>query len=542
MARIYVTGHRNPDLDSVASAIGYARLKNLTDSENEYIPAALGPVNVQTRAMLERLGLPDIHYLKDVYTRVNDVLRKPTLVLDADDPVYELVNMYNQNNPSVVPIMSHEGYQGLLSIDEINRYFLRENRDSRPVYDVMLRNIPRVIKGFFMKRGNSETVHAPVMVGAMDYKVFCQRLADCTVKPVLVVGSRLDHIRHAFEAGVPGIILTGMDEEGLERIDADGYDGFIYVSHEDTAETIRLFRLSVAVRKLLLPSKNIRITDNMLFEEARDILSASDQRGLAVYSHENGSFTGFITRRCFLTQPRQKIIMVDHNEAKQSVPGLEDAEIVEIVDHHRLDAPKTRNPITITSSPVGSTCTIIFDMWQRHLDELDEKTGLLLLSGITSDTVMLKSPTTTVVDKKAVEALSARFNVDYQSFCEELFSYGSSLSSLDERRAVSADFKIYSEQGVHFGIGQVEVTTFSDVPDVKEKYIRALENIRKEEHLDWTMLLVTNVMSEESLLLTTDFRLSYRLLYESKGENLYYLPGVLSRKKQLLPEIIRVLG
>ena len=541
MARIYVTGHRNPDLDSVASAIGYARLKNLIDSKNEYIPAALGPVNVQTRAVLERLGLPDVHYLKDVYTRVSDVLRKPTLVLDADDPVYELVNMYNQNNPSVVPIMSHEGYQGLLSIDEINRYFLRENRDSRPVYDVMLRNIPRVIKGFFMKRGNSETVHAPVMVGAMDYKVFCQRLADCTVKPVLVVGSRLDHIRHAFEAGVPGIILTGMDEEGLERIDADGYDGFIYVSHEDTAETIRLFRLSVAVRNLLLPSKNIRITDNMLFEEARDILSSSDQRGLAVYSHENGSFTGFITRRCFLTQPRQKIIMVDHNEAKQSVPGLEDAEIVEIVDHHRLDAPKTRNPITITSSPVGSTCTIIFDMWQRHLDELDEKTGLLLLSGITSDTVMLKSPTTTLVDKNAVEALSARFNVDYQNFCEELFSYGSSLSSLDERRAVSADFKVYSEQGVHFGIGQVEVGSLDEIKEMKEIYLESLKSVRDKEGLSIAMLLVTDVFKEESILLNTQFDKEYKIPYERLDKGMYYLPGVLSRKKQLLPETLKVL-
>ena len=261
MARIYVTGHRNPDLDSVASAIGYARLKNLTDSENEYIPAALGPVNVQTRAVLERLGLPDIHYLKDVYTRVNDVLRKPTLVLDADDPVYELVNMYNQNNPSVVPIMSHEGYQGLLSIDEINRYFLRENRDSRPVYDVMLRNIPRVIKGFFMKRGNSETVHAPVMVGAMDYKVFCQRLADCTVKPVLVVGSRLDHIRHAFEAGVPGIILTGSFTPFPTVLSGQTYSNasLSEVPFSPTVHACMMYRTSVASSVASLTSAGTEI-------------------------------------------------------------------------------------------------------------------------------------------------------------------------------------------------------------------------------------------------------------------------------------------
>ena len=180
----------------------------------------------------------------------------------------------------------------------------------------------------------------------------------------------------------------------------------------------------------------------MLFETAKGILAESEERGLPVYSHESGEYIGFITRRCFLNMPRQKIILVDHNEAMQSVPGLEDAEIVEILDHHRLDAPKTRNPISIIASPVGSTCTIVYDLYQRHSADLDEPTARLLLAGISSDTVMLKSPTATSLDMHAVSEICSAFSIDYDAFCRELFSNGSSLSSLDPAKAVSSDFKI----------------------------------------------------------------------------------------------------
>ena len=255
MSTIFVTGHRNPDMDSIAAAISYSALKNELDSGNHYIPVALGPLNTQSHAMLESLGLPDPLFVKDVYSRVSAVYRKPTLTVAPDDPVYELVNMYNQNNPSVVPIMDGSVFKGLLSIDEINRYFLRENMDSRPVYDILLKNIPRVIKGFFLKKCSQNMVHGPIMVGAMDYKVFCHRLAGCPEKPILVVGNRQDHIRAAFKEQLPGIILTGMDEDSLQSIDTSEYDGFVYVSHEDTAETIRL----------LLRPKMLRISSRTTF-------------------------------------------------------------------------------------------------------------------------------------------------------------------------------------------------------------------------------------------------------------------------------------
>ncbi len=541
MSKIYITGHKNPDMDSIAAAYSYSVLKNKIDPENQYIPSALGAMNSISRSLFERLGIKSLDILKDTFSKVKDVCKRPTLILEPEDPIYELVNMYNQTNPSVVPIMKDGIYKGLLSVDDINKYFLRENYDSRPVYSLDINNIRRVVKGFMIKRGSVDDFVAPIMVGAMRFSVFKKRLKDCKEKPLLVVGCRNDHIAEAIKEQIPGLILTGVEEDSLDEIDFSGFNGFVYASHEDTAETIRLLRLSVKVETLLIPSKEITITQDMLFDSAKGILADSNKRGLPVFDKENGSFMGFITRRCFLERPRTKLILVDHNEASQSVKGIEDAEIVEIIDHHRLDAVKTTNPISITAMPVGSTCTIVFEQFNRYDQEIDPLTAKVLLAGIASDTVMLKSPTTTSLDRNAVKTLCAIASVDFEAFGKELFSRGSSLSSVDAKSAISSDFKVYTERGVKFGIGQIEVTTLDDIDEVSDNYLAELEKKKEGDSLDWAMLLVTNVLTSTSVLLCTNYKNNYRFEYEELKSQIFSLPGVLSRKKQLLPEVIRVL-
>lgn len=541
MSKIYITGHKNPDMDSIAAAYSYSVLKNKIDPDNQYIPVALGAMNSISRSLFERLGIKSLDILKDTFSRVKDVCKRPTLILEPEDPIYELVNMYNQTNPSVVPIMKDGIYKGLLSVDDINKYFLRENYDSRPVYSLDINNIRRVVKGFMIKRGSVDDFVAPIMVGAMRFSVFKKRLKDCKEKPLLVVGCRNDHIAEAIKEQIPGLILTGVEEDSLDEIDFSGFNGFVYASHEDTAETIRLLRLSVKVETLLIPSKEITITQDMLFDSAKGILADSNKRGLPVFDKENGSFMGFITRRCFLERPRTKLILVDHNEASQSVKGIEDSEIVEIIDHHRLDAVKTTNPISITAMPVGSTCTIVFEQFNRYDQEIDPLTAKVLLAGIASDTVMLKSPTTTSLDRNAVKTLCAIASVDFEAFGKELFSRGSSLSSVDAKSAISSDFKVYTERGVKFGIGQIEVTTLDDIDEVSDNYLAELEKKKEGDSLDWAMLLVTNVLTSTSVLLCTNYKNNYRFEYEELKSQIFSLPGVLSRKKQLLPEVIRVL-
>lgn len=542
MDKTIVTGHRNPDMDSITSAYAYAELKNLTDPDNKYIAACLGPLNVKAKKLFEQLELTPPQFVADVKTRVRDIKRTPTLVVDPDSPVYELMNMYYSTNPSVVPIMKDGVYYGLLSVDDINRYFLRENRNQRPEYNIRVDNIPKVMRGSFMKKGERPSFHAPIMVGAMHFELFKEHILNCQQKPLLVVGARKDHIKEAIKMELPGLILTGIKEDSLEGIDFSKYNGMVFISYEETAEALRLLRLSISVIDLLKKENQKSIPESMLFDEAKQILNDGGLRGLSVVD-ENGKWTGFVTRRCFLDRPRQKLILVDHNEADQSVIGIEDGEIVEIVDHHRLDAPKTRNPIYIHSEPVGSTCTIVSELYERFNVSIAPPIAKILLSGLVADTVMLKSPTTTVVDKMIAEKLIKAAQIeDFNVFCENLFSSEFSLKNQSPDAIIRADFKRYVEGDMKFGIGQVEVTSLSDILDLSSIYLDALKNENKALFLDFSMLLVTDVIAGSSILLCTAFNKSYRLVYEKLSEGVYNLAGVLSRKKQLLPEIIRVLN
>ncbi len=543
MAKIFISGHRNPDMDSVAAAWGYSVLKNKLDEENTYIPVMLGPMNKIAKNLFDNLGLEGPTLVKDVYSKVKDVVKHPSLVLNSDDPVYELINMYYQSSPSVVPIMDDMEFKGLLSVDEISKYFLTENVGVRPIYNFNLRNIPRVLHGFFLKKPSEPDIvfRAPLIVGAMKIDIFKKKIRENELKPLLVVGCRKDHIEFAIESQLPGIIITGVQEDSLEGIDFSSFNGFVYVSNKDTAETIRILRLAVPVSDLLSDRKIPLVTEDMLFDTAKGLLIDSGLRGLPVFDKAGGTFKGFVTRRCFLDKPRQKMILVDHNEVGQAAVGIEDAEIIEIVDHHRLDAPKTRNPITILASPVGSTCTIVTEQFNRYGVDIDPTTAKVLLAGLMSDTVMLKSPTTTAVDRITADRLAKAADTTVDDFCRTLFSDGDSLSRLDVMKVISGDFKKYNEKGVDFGIGQVEVTTLEDVPSVAEKYLDALEHVRETDKLDWAMLLVTDVMKDNSVLFTTEYSKNYRFIYEEKVKNVFSLPGVLSRKKQLLPEVLRVL-
>ena len=540
MAKIYVLGHRNPDMDSICSAWAYARLKNMIDSENEYVPVRLGNVNDNVKYLFSRAGAEIPQLLKDVKAKSRDIVKTPTFTVTGEDPVYELISLLNTYHPSVVPVIDDGEYKALVSVDDINRFFLMENHKGRPFYTISQKNIPRIIEGHFLRRGPEDTFDAQIVVGAMDYEVFCDRVSSCEKPPLLVVGNRKRHIAYAIEHKLAGIILTGITDIESVECDFSTYESMVYLSEEDTAETLRLLRLSTPINQVIAVKDAPRVEMDSLYDEVKAILTDGENRGVSVF--EDGKWKGFITRRCFLNRPRAKIIMMDHNEAEQSVIGIEEADIVEIVDHHRLAAPKMNNPIFICSEPVGSTCTIVYEQYVKWQVPLDALTATILLGGLVADTVMLKSPTTTDYDRFVAQELGKSAKIDdFDEFCHSLFSSSSSLKDKDPMSLISSDFKKYREHGVHFGIGQVEVGSLEEIKELKDTYLEKLREFRDREALSIAMLLVTDVFKEESVLLTTNFDKEYKIPYEKMGKGMYYLPGVLSRKKQLLPETLKVL-
>lgn len=540
MADIFITGHRNPDMDSVCSAYAYAYLKNHLNPENRYIPVRCGNLNDATKAQFERIGIQPPAYLKDVRCRLSTVVRRGEPCLDIHDPVYQLIPLFSKM-PSAVSVLEQGEFKGMLSVDEVNRYFLHENSGQRPEYHIVIDNIPKVVRGRFLHRGKVNTFEGPIVVGAMRFAVF-SRYLEALDGPhtLLVVGDREEHIRKAMERHVACIIITGVEKGMTADVDFSSYDGSVYVSDEDTSETLRLLRLSVPISQLM-DEDPPHLDGDMLFDEAKNMLAASKYRGMPVF--QEGKWIGFVTRRCFLERPRTKVILVDHNEREQSIPGVEEAELMEIIDHHRMGSLKTPNPIYILCDPLGSTCTIVTTLYQRLGVDIPPDVAKVLLSGIISDTVILKSPTTTDVDRAAVKLLCRVGKVEsLERFANEMFSTGATLEGRDPLKLVQTDFKEYQENGKHFGIGQCEVTTLSDVDEYKDALFGALETVRQENKLDFVLLMITDVVHENSVLLSDGLsRYEPKLAYTKESDHKFLLPGVLSRKKQLLPEILRVL-
>ncbi len=431
MNTVYITGHRNPDLDSVCSALVYASLKNRLDPDNQYIAVKCGHLSDSSKKIVRALGIPNPPYKPDLYPRVSDVLLTSEDKIEADAPLTEVAKRYKDSNPSVVPIYEKGEFYGLLSVDDISSWF-----------------------------------------------------------------------------------MTNLSK----------------YSEVDRVPT---------VREIMREQENPVQTD-ALFEEAKISLSQSKKRGLAVFEEEN--FVGYVTRRCFLKSPRFNVILVDHNEPGQSIKGIERCNLMEIIDHHRLDALKTDLPIFIDSEPLGSTCTIVYQLFIRNKLVPNEKEAMILLTGMMADTLILKSPTTTQIDIESAHSLAEICGVDVNSFGRKMFSYMESLGNQNPERAILADFKRYTERGTKIGIGQCEVTTLNDLETYKEAFAKALEDVRTKNSLDWAVVMVTDVMEQDSILFTTDYRTVKYLPYAQIEPGILNMPGVMSRKKQLLPEMLYTLG
>jgi manganese-dependent inorganic pyrophosphatase len=538
---VFVCGHKNPDTDSICAASVYAFLKNQIDNSKSYIPIRCGNINKQTKYVFEKSSI-DVPILKhDIYPKVNSVARTDYPSLTPGDSILDAIRVLDEYNISVLPIVNcDKKFNGLISINEISSFLINDNRDHRPIYSFVTKNFQKVIPGFFYIHGVQHEFSASIMVGAMPFEVSIERVSSIPGgKPLLITGLRINLIEYAIAHNFPALVLTGCKKEDLSMDMFSSYEGSIFISETDTSETVRRLRLSIPVEKIMNSNPEI-IEANTPFNVAKDTLVHSKYRGLPVM--KNGTYHGIVSRRCFIEKPKSRLIMVDHNELEQSVNGANEAEICEIIDHHRLGSIRTKHPIFMDIRPVGSACTIVYDLYLKSKIELQREYALLLLSGILSDTVILRSPTTTHTDIRAAEELAALCEISISAFGEEIFSNTSSLRSDNYEELIKNDFKVYNEFGNGVGISQIEVITFQDLPDVENNLLTVMEEIRINMKLHWVLLLITNIIREDSILLSTDNeRFENALGYPVINTHRYSLKNVLSRKKQLLPEVLRIL-
>ncbi|MDR2884597.1 MAG: putative manganese-dependent inorganic diphosphatase [Deferribacteraceae bacterium] len=541
MSQIYIIGHKNPDTDSIASAYTYAALKQQLNPENRYIPARCGNVNNQTKYIFQRVNAPLPQLLKDVYPKTRDVMTENVITVKENDPVADVFHHVERSGIRVMPVVDDERrLKGMIGSPELLRLFIQEVLDQRPKYTFMADHIAEVIKGSVIHKGVESEFKAAIMVGAMPMEQTSERLESAgPEETLLVVGKRRDVIEFAISRNVPAIIITGKKPSEVTDIDFSRFKGWVYLSNLDSAETIRRVILASPTHSVMTTDVAPMTTEDYL-EDAQIKVMQNELRALPVVEGE--TLVGIITRSNLVNKHKTKLILMDHNEPSQAVDGIENAEVLEIVDHHRLGAVKTAAPVTYYAKPVGSTCTLVYQLYTAAGKTPDKEIAMLLMGGILSDTVILKSPTTTDEDKKALTELSAIADVDFMEYGLDIFKATDNLSARTPENIVNTDFKAYSEFGVNVGVGQVEVVTLGDLDEVSPSLINELERQKTLQHLDWAMLLVTDIIKEESVLLCTPFEhAEKKLLYRELSPGCFFLPGILSRKKQLLPEILRIL-
>ncbi len=543
--RVFVVGHRNPDTDSVCSAIAYARLCQRQGRDNVF-PRRVGHINRQTEFVLDTLGQQAPLLLTDVYPRLRDTMDGEPAVIAADAPLMQALDLMRQRDIRMLPVVDSDNRPvGALILKRLTEHVFLP-RAGRPVRQVL--SSPESIRVCLQAEAvnlvdENCTEELDLFVGAMSLKIFHERLAEVEPRRIVVfVGDRQDIQRDAIELGVRLLVVTGDQEIDAELLALASLKRVsVLRTPFDTATSAMLARMSTPVH-LLAESDIPTAHPNDRLDEIRKVMMRSTAPGVMVLDDE-GIISGVATKSNLLRSSSVKLILVDHNELSQAVPGADQVDILEVIDHHRLGNFHTDAPIRFINQPLGSTCSVVATLYRQAGLEPEKDVASLLLAGLLSDTVLLKSPTTTAVDRELVVWLEKCSGLEALAFGRQMFQAGSTLAAYPSIKALlTADFKEYEVEGRSFGVGQVEVVTFQEFEEQKDAIMQGLEVLVAERALGLAGLLVTDIVQQNSqLVVKGDRDLIAAIGYPQLETGRFELKGVLSRKKQLMPHMLRAL-
>jgi manganese-dependent inorganic pyrophosphatase len=544
---VYVFGHRNPDTDAICSAIAYADLLQQTSRPNA-VAASCGPANARTEYALKVAGLPAPRIIMDVRPEVEDVCRRNVVAAYDDEVFFEVFERLRVAKLRAMPILNRNGrLVGILSLlDLLELVFHADDDDpirSRQVHS-SLAKICAAVGGRYQNEIDAHRRETMlVMVGAMSAEGFTRRLHRFPAEQLLVVsGDRPTIHLPAIEHGVRGLVVTGGYELSPGLLKLAEFHGVAVISSPlDTATTVLRIKSARSIDSAI-NRQFTTVSSKQLAEEARLNLQRIDQFSFPVLD-DDGQLVGVVSKSDLASPPRRQLVLVDHNELGQAVPGAEEAEILEVLDHHRLGGSlRSTQPIRFVNEPLGSTCTLV----ARHFQAAGLKPGsgiaLCMAAGIISDTLYLRSPTATDVDRSMLEWLREFCAYDLDQFAQEFFEIGSALRTCTPGQVVSEDCKEFQDHGHRFSISQIEEIGFDLFWKRREELQSALEDLSRRRGLDFSALLVTDIATNGSLLLMSREPRGWdEINYPRVDRHLYELAGIVSRKKQLLPLISRIL-
>jgi len=544
MSEVLVIGHRNPDTDAICSALGYAEFKRRTGLPGA-IAARCGDTNERIDFVLETFGVPAPRFVADVAPKVRDVMVTDVVSVPCSATVAQALGVMDEKNIRVLPVLEEGVCRGLVSVFKMTKFFFPAPSrlfDSRRVLasiDSLAATLGAQVV-FSVKPDVEEDL--VLMIGAMTLDSFAERLLKYErSKLIVVVGNRVDIQDLAIREKVRCIIVTGGLPVSQAMVDyAKKQEVTLLSSPHDTATTAMLCRATISVRHMI-HEEFVSLREDEPLPTAARVAAASNFQAFPVVDANNRT-VGVLSKSDFLKKVNRRLILVDHNELSQAVQGADQVEILEILDHHRIGALTTRQPILFLNEPVGSTSTIVADQFFRHRVEMPKKIAGLLLAGLVSDTLNLTSPTTTDRDVQILARLEKISGVNAREFTEKLFASGSLLISKPAPQAIATDCKEYTELGYTFSVAQIEEIGFEQFRQRKDEVRRALEEYRRDHNYFFSALLVTDVVEQSSLLLVAGAK-SWQdeIDYPEPEPGLYELAGVVSRKKQLLPYLTHCL-
>jgi manganese-dependent inorganic pyrophosphatase len=538
----YIIGHRNPDADAICSAIAYAAFKEARGAHG-YIAARCGNSNARIDTILGRFHQPLPLYVTDVTPRVRDVMASEVIHVPQTATCAEALELIDRHAVNVLPVIAADRHVlGTVTIAQLGSFFIPRINEPRLMRQVnsSLAHIARALKARVLHTFEpARTEQLYIRVGAMDIRSFGKVSSDDDIpssQSIIIVGDRWDIQQRSIQLGVRALVITGnlpVDDEVLQL--ARSHNVSILVSPYDSATTAWVIRTASTIDRII-DRDYASVNADTRIADLRKKIAVSRAPAFVVLS-DDGRLQGILTKTDLLKPVKTRLVLVDHNEMTQAVAGANEVTITEIIDHHRLGPLNTPQPILFINEPVGSTCTIIADLFRREGFTPSPEIAGIMMGGIITDTLHLNSPTSTEKDAVLLAWLAKTAGVDSRSLADAIFNSGSVILASPPDKVIRSDFKLYDEEGIRFAVSQVEELGFGNFWQHAKKLAASLQQLRADDRLAFAALLITDINTQNSLLLVKgDTELIRRIHYAHvEKDEIFDLPGIVSRKKQLIP-------
>lgn len=536
MEKTFIFGHKKPDSDSVMSAIGLSYLKNKLGDSTE--PRILGNVNKETKYALDYFGLKEPEYLNDVKLQIKDVNYHKGFLIKDTDSIYDGYQKMLKEGLTGIPVVQQKNaFLGLITIKDLSHMVVNANFEE---LFTSYSNIMKVLKGEEILRFDDEIV-GKILVAAYRSTTFINQVS-LSSNDVLIVGDRHSVIEYAVESGVKLVVLSGDSEIKEKHIEIARKNKVnIIRTPYDSYHITRLLPLTNYIKTMIRSYNPTKFEESEYVDTVLDINNKLKHTNYPVVDRKNRCL-GLLKIIDLNEKHPKNVILVDHNEKLQSVEGLDEANILEIFDHHNLGSITTSSPINFRNMAVGSTCTIVYTLYKERAVEIPKEIAGALLSGILSDTLILKSPTATPRDREAVEELSRIAEVDYQEYGMNMLKAGTSLDGMTKEDVLYNDFKLYTVNEKTFAIGQFFTMNFDEMKKELEEYVHTLDEVAEANNYDFVALYVTDIIQNGSyVIFNTKGQEVVDVVYGK--ENLpegYFVDNCVSRKKHVVPLIMEV--